>query len=301
MGQYLVFLYFAAAFVAVVSLGFLVYSWTRRRTVTLAGFILIIFAENLYLFSGLVFVYRRVNTFEPVEPVSLLVFILSLISEILLVGSIPFIIRRMVPRRHRPLRIHFFWILAGIYLVSLVLIFHTESRILIDIRRLMRLNLYLFGFFLIMPYIRNLQTVAGGQTVRIFGTVTFLYYPAALGLVFLRYYLQEEGIGIVVPSPLLFYNILLNIFSLYIALHFLLKESQEPVNSLVDSDGYNLSEREYLIVDLIARAYSNAEIGEALNLSSQTVRNYIYRIYQKVGVHNRIELLNALSLKDQKE
>ncbi|MDQ7028849.1 MAG: response regulator transcription factor [Ardenticatenia bacterium] len=52
-----------------------------------------------------------------------------------------------------------------------------------------------------------------------------------------------------------------------------------------------LTPREKEVLRLIAQGYSNTEIAEALNLAYQTVRNYISRIYSKLGVHSRSEVI----------
>ena len=50
------------------------------------------------------------------------------------------------------------------------------------------------------------------------------------------------------------------------------------------------------MVRLVADGLSNRDIARKLNLSEHTVKNYILRIFDKVGVSNRVELvLYALS------
>jgi DNA-binding NarL/FixJ family response regulator len=51
-----------------------------------------------------------------------------------------------------------------------------------------------------------------------------------------------------------------------------------------------LSPREEAIVGLITQSLTNRQIATALELSEHTVRNYIYHIYNKLGVSNRVEL-----------
>lgn len=57
-------------------------------------------------------------------------------------------------------------------------------------------------------------------------------------------------------------------------------------NHLMD----NLSERERTIVSLIARGYTNAQIGRVLNLSRFTVRNSVGDIRSKLNMKSRTEL-----------
>lgn len=51
-----------------------------------------------------------------------------------------------------------------------------------------------------------------------------------------------------------------------------------------------LSDREMDVLALVARGLGNAEIGEKLNLSEKTVRNYISTMFEKLGLSNRVEL-----------
>jgi len=50
-----------------------------------------------------------------------------------------------------------------------------------------------------------------------------------------------------------------------------------------------LTERERQIIRLIAQGWDNARVAEELSLSEQTVRNYVSRLYGKIGVQTRAE------------
>jgi DNA-binding NarL/FixJ family response regulator len=50
-----------------------------------------------------------------------------------------------------------------------------------------------------------------------------------------------------------------------------------------------LTERESQIIRLIAQGWDNARIAEELFLSEQTIRNYVSRLYGKIGVQTRAE------------
>ena len=52
-----------------------------------------------------------------------------------------------------------------------------------------------------------------------------------------------------------------------------------------------LSERERQVIQHLAGGMSNREIAQALGLSPHTVKNYLFRIFDKLGVSNRTELL----------
>jgi DNA-binding NarL/FixJ family response regulator len=58
----------------------------------------------------------------------------------------------------------------------------------------------------------------------------------------------------------------------------------------------SLTNREETIVRLVTEGLTNREISRKLNLSEHTVRNYLFRIFNKVGTSSRLELaLYALS------
>ena len=52
-----------------------------------------------------------------------------------------------------------------------------------------------------------------------------------------------------------------------------------------------LSERERDVVGSLAQGLSNREIAERLAISQHTVKNYMFKIFEKLGVSSRVELL----------
>ena len=63
-----------------------------------------------------------------------------------------------------------------------------------------------------------------------------------------------------------------------------------------------LSKREEQVVSCVAQGLTNREIARQLNLSEHTVKNYLFRIFDKLGISGRVELvLYALSHRDGAE
>jgi two-component system, NarL family, nitrate/nitrite response regulator NarL len=64
-----------------------------------------------------------------------------------------------------------------------------------------------------------------------------------------------------------------------------------PVHPLGSISLSQLSARELDVVTCLAEGLSNAEIAERLKLSRHTVKNYMFKVFDKLGVSSRVELL----------
>ena len=84
------------------------------------------------------------------------------------------------------------------------------------------------------------------------------------------------------------------------ALEALAEAASAPPTSAKGLRGpHSLTKREEGVVWLVAQGLTNREISRKLNLSENTVRNYLFRIFNKVGTSTRLELaLYAISRKE---
>jgi len=75
-------------------------------------------------------------------------------------------------------------------------------------------------------------------------------------------------------------------------LQYLLEEVGQslPAASIDIRQGVHLTDREVQVVRLVAEGYTNREISQALGLSEHTIKNYMFRVFDKVGVSSRVEL-----------
>jgi two-component system, NarL family, nitrate/nitrite response regulator NarL len=61
--------------------------------------------------------------------------------------------------------------------------------------------------------------------------------------------------------------------------------------SMVVQSSAQLSKREIDVVGCVAQGLTNREIAKRLDLSEHTVKNYLFKVYEKLGVSSRVELL----------
>jgi DNA-binding CsgD family transcriptional regulator len=65
-----------------------------------------------------------------------------------------------------------------------------------------------------------------------------------------------------------------------------------PSIRAVGANGLSLlSKRELDVVGCLADGLTNREIAERLNLSQHTIKNYLFRVFDKLGVSSRLELM----------
>lgn len=69
--------------------------------------------------------------------------------------------------------------------------------------------------------------------------------------------------------------------------------ASSPAMRTIGADGLSLlSRRELDVVHCLAEGLTNREIAERLGLSQHTIKNYLFRVFDKLGVSSRLELLS---------
>jgi DNA-binding NarL/FixJ family response regulator len=76
-------------------------------------------------------------------------------------------------------------------------------------------------------------------------------------------------------------------------LHYLIEAvTQVPSLRMVTASGMKLlTSREEQVVALVADGLSNREVAEELDLSEHTIKKYLFRIFDKLGISSRVELV----------
>lgn len=66
---------------------------------------------------------------------------------------------------------------------------------------------------------------------------------------------------------------------------------------LGETDAADLTDRELQVVHCAAMGKTNKSIAQELRLSEHTVKNYMFRAFEKLGISSRVELLFYLTMK----
>jgi ATP/maltotriose-dependent transcriptional regulator MalT len=74
----------------------------------------------------------------------------------------------------------------------------------------------------------------------------------------------------------------------------LLLGPQAPKTSAPGVQAPKLSRRERQVAALLAEGLSNRDIGDRLHLTEQTVKWHVWKLFQKLGVRNRVGAVRRL-------
>ena len=75
--------------------------------------------------------------------------------------------------------------------------------------------------------------------------------------------------------------------------------SMRTLEITIEDESLPLTARELEVVKCAAKGKTNKAIAKQLGLSEHTVKNYLFRAFEKLGVSNRVELLFCLTQKCQ--
>ena len=57
---------------------------------------------------------------------------------------------------------------------------------------------------------------------------------------------------------------------------------------------YGISRREHEVLDMVLQGKANKEIEDALSISIRTVETHLHRIYKKLGINSRLQLVGLV-------
>ena len=93
-------------------------------------------------------------------------------------------------------------------------------------------------------------------------------------------------------------KVLYNLFPVFWIRAFLLKSESAAALAVNEANmdavkrKYGITQREAEITKLLLQGKSNKEIADQLCIAHHTVKNHVYRLYQKLEVNKRYQLVN---------
>ncbi len=104
-----------------------------------------------------------------------------------------------------------------------------------------------------------------------------------------------------IPFPYIFYCLAFNILCLVNAYKYIFSPVSNSIENLSENflKKHSITDRENEIITLLLKGYNNDQISNRLCISSGTVKNHIYKIFQKIDVKNRTQLAYKIHMHNQ--
>ena len=97
-------------------------------------------------------------------------------------------------------------------------------------------------------------------------------------------------------EQLVYYLVFVVLAVVYLFRYFFLPSRSSTISLPADFiQRYGISHRESDIIEMMSRGFSNSAIAEKLFISTLTVKNHVYHIYQKTGAENKVQLINMIN------
>lgn len=322
MGHLIIYFYFIV-FTTGFSLIFLgSFIWLVNKQDKLKYFILSVGALTLILFEQAVTAYDTINGVKNIQ-LSILLRYISTFGCTLMIYAITRLVMKLLDILCTKRRI----LLLGIYSVLPLLgvtVYYTTSQVLfLRVSSILYFGSILFNIIILIENMSKIDNIIIKSAIRKIIMISLFMFP----ILFVDTILEKMPIiGKEFPlgllSVMIYYSIVCGISLYYIIRNFhkiigTLAEksnpSKEEMNILstvtMDSDNikdikilvkYKITNREREIIDLLICGNSYKEISEKLVITLPTVKTHVFNIYKKLGIKNKIELINLLTL-DKKQ
>lgn len=192
------------------------------------------------------------------------------------------------------------FILYGFFVVRLTRFEVGEYQLLFTVQRWVFFGftaiMYLIIFILLTLHSGRMKDHYEKRFVRIWGSWYLLYtilICTSFALIPLHLILEHSFLVLFLSwhlIPILFLNLYLDKY------HGQASSLQVDFETKLAafSEKFEISKREREVIQLICKGLSNQEIGDALFISLQTVKDHTHRIFVKTGVKNRVQLTNLI-------
>lgn len=284
--------------IGVIGLGALTFH--RLRIGFYATFTLLFTASTILLLREGIRTYDKVTGGALGPAVAIVLLWLSVVGNGLLAYSLPVLSMRLISVPIRGWRT-----VAHVLIVVALAVFGGLKELVVepwtDILNYLGLTaLYAHGTIVLFLGLNRIEAASLRRLVRRFLTLAAVLMLPGLAQLALEYLPGS-------PAPFREYPFVQVVYYLA-SIGLLLAYALRPPAEAIGSPGcslpvsfvhrYNISPRECEIITMMERGYSNSKLAEALFISTRTVKNHVYHIYQKTGAKNKVQLINQARTPD---
>ena len=287
---------------------FYILTFTLATSVSILAFLLAKkYKSNLYIYTGLIFLgallnlltymiclYRHIAGNIQYSTTSWDYYLFIIISGFLMLYYMPLLIYKITDTPITKLKRTLHISILVIILSAVVIEYLYYMKIAEVIRNILYTIIFIYSAWLILAYHRKIQNQDARIVLISFSILVFSIIPLILVHRLFSLIFFPDSMLLNLPH----FNTLLLLISAIIALSYGAKYLfNERIGTGLMSVGEvakntDVSQREQEIIRLLIRGLSNKQIAENLYISQKTVKNHIYHIYQKLGIKNRIQLIN---------
>lgn len=319
MKHFIIFLYFISFTTgfSLILLGF--FLWLKNKQKMLLYFIITAFSLTLILFEQAISAYDTVNAIQNSRMDILLRYVSTLGCSLMIYSLTMMIVGvaciEITRRRNWFLRIY-----SVLPLLAVTVYYTTDLLIVLRISSILYFTSILFNMVILVSNLDQIENAILKSILRKFLVISLLMFP----ILFLDTFVEKlQGMGENFPLGLLSVMIYYIVFSgmslSYIIgnydliltspmkqqiatgnMSFVSENStannMDIVNDvLVSLNSFNITNREKEIIFLLIKGLSYNDISEKLMISLPTVKTHVHNIYKKLGIKNKIELVNIIS------
>lgn len=295
---HLIFLFYILSFTlgfSVILISFLL--WLKNRNKMLKLFVLCALSLTLILTEQMITAYALTNVVESSALKMLLRFV-SAAGCSLLIYSLTQLVRMLIDKQISGR------LLSGLIVYSLLPV---AATLLYTIAG-MQIVIWMASALLFLSILYNAVTllvhlnrihfgmIRGG--IRNLIIISLLMFPILIADIFIeKIPMFGETFEFGLLSVFVFYTVFSAMSLYYIAKGFyvLMSRRSQPGHP-VDLGEFHITNREKEIIDCLTAGLSYRQISEKLSISIPTVKTHVTNIYKKLGVQNKIELINAIKI-----
>lgn len=307
MKHIIIFLYFISFTTgfSLIFLGFFI--WLRNKQKTLKYFIFLTLSLTLILLEQTITAYETVNVIEN-KMLDIFIRYISYFSCGLMIYTLTKLTRMLTniisTKKGEMLLI----LLSILPPIMLILHYITNKQIIITAMSVLFYGVILYNILVLIRDLDKIDNFIIKSALKKFLVVSLLMFPILfLDTLVEKLTVIREQFPYGLLSVLAFYITFSSISLYYIIKNYdtLHKKSDEnkeayfkiDLNNVSQKtlDGYNITSREREIISLLINGYSYNRISDELVISLPTVKTHIQNIYKKLGINNKIELINIIT------